>query len=75
MSEDIIEEEINKSDGNKVIRRYKRGRLLGKGGFAKCFEITNVKNGKTMAAKIIDKSTLKKKRAKQKVILLLIFNF
>jgi len=64
MSEEVIEEEVNKADGNKVIRRYTRGRLLGKGGFARCYEITNIKTGKTMAAKIIEKSTLKKKRAK-----------
>jgi polo-like kinase 1 len=42
MSEDVIEEEVGKSDGNKVIRRYTRGRLLGKGGFARCYEITNI---------------------------------
>jgi len=41
--------------------------MLGKGGFAKCFEITNLENKKILAAKIIQKSSLTKSRARQKV--------
>ena len=41
--------------------------MLGKGGFAKCYEVTNMDNKKVLAAKIIAKSSLKRKRAKQKV--------
>ena len=41
--------------------------MLGKGGFAKCYEVTNMENKKVLAAKIIAKSSLKRKRAKQKV--------
>ena len=36
----IIEEKTSK-DGNISINRYNRGKPLGKGGFAKCYEITN----------------------------------
>jgi len=41
--------------------------MLGKGGFAKCYEVTNMDNKRQLAAKIIAKSSLKRKRAKQKV--------
>ena len=41
--------------------------MLGKGGFAKCYEVTNTDNKRQLAAKIIAKSSLKRKRAKQKV--------
>ena len=44
-----------------------RGKLLGKGGFAKCYEITNIETKKIQAAKIIPKATLNKTRARQKV--------
>ena len=65
MEGDLIEEELAGGAGqDKVIRKYTRGRLLGKGGFAKCYEITNHEDGRVMAAKIIEKSSLKKKRAK-----------
>jgi polo-like kinase 1 len=45
-----------------------KGKLLGKGGFAKCYEITNLENKRVHAAKIIPKSTLTKNRARQKVL-------
>lgn len=44
--------------------------MLGKGGFAKCYEITNIDNKRVYAAKIIPKSTLTKNRSRQKVIIL-----
>jgi len=60
----IIEEKIQTISGDTITRRYSRGRLLGKGGFAKCYEVTNLDNKKVLAAKIIQKSSLKRKRAK-----------
>jgi polo-like kinase 1 len=60
----LIEEKNNKANGDQVIRKYMRGKLLGKGGFAKCYEITNIETKKTQAAKIIPKSTLSKNRAR-----------
>lgn len=42
--------------------------MLGKGGFAKCYEITNIDNKRTYAAKIIPKNTLTKNRSRQKLI-------
>jgi len=55
--------------------------LLGKGGFAKCYEVTTLdtKNSsgkqKVLAAKIIQKSSLKRNRAKQKVVILIDLKF
>jgi polo-like kinase 1 len=64
----FIEERISKVSGDFAIKRYARGKLLGKGGFAKCYEITNLETKKAMAAKIIVKSSLTKSRARQKLI-------
>jgi len=64
----IIEERITRSNGETQIRKYAKGRLLGKGGFAKCFEVTNIENKRILAAKIIEKASLKKSRARQKLI-------
>lgn len=41
--------------------------MLGRGGFAKCYEVTSLENKKVMAAKIITKASLNRSRAKQKV--------
>jgi polo-like kinase 1 len=64
----IVEEKITNVMGEANFRRYARGKLLGKGGFAKCFEFTNLETKKLYASKIIQKSSLQKQRAKQKVI-------
>ncbi|CAD8117241.1 unnamed protein product [Paramecium sonneborni] len=64
----IIEERYKKSDGETAFRRYQKGKVLGKGGFAKCYEVTSIETKKVLAAKIIAKSTLKKSRTKAKLI-------
>jgi polo-like kinase 1 len=51
----------------KPNKDYSKGRFLGKGGFAKCYEFVEIETKKRFAAKVIPKSSLKKKRAKQKV--------
>ncbi len=58
----IVEEKLVNAKGEDIIKRYSKGKFLGKGGFAKCYEFTNLENNRTMAAKIIPKSTLKKTR-------------
>lgn len=60
----IIEEKISKVNGDIHVKRYSKGKLLGKGGFAKCYEITNLESKKILAAKIIPKNTLTKNRAR-----------
>ncbi|CAD8174723.1 unnamed protein product [Paramecium pentaurelia] len=64
----IIEEKISKSNGDVIIKRYQRGKTLGKGGFARCYEITEIDTKKILAAKIIQKNTLTRNRARQKLI-------
>jgi polo-like kinase 1 len=60
----IVEEKINKSNGDTQINKYIKGRFLGKGGFAKCYEFTNIENKAITAAKIVVKSSLTRSRAK-----------
>ena len=64
----IIEEKVTAPTGETSIRKYSKGKLLGKGGFAKCYELTNLDTQKVLAAKVIEKSSLNKNRAKQKVL-------
>lgn len=63
----VIEEKVQKSNGEVLIRKYQRGKTLGKGGFAKCYEITQLDSKRVLAAKIIAKGSLTKNRARQKV--------
>ena len=62
-NEVIIDRRVD-ARGNTVECRYIKGKLLGKGGFAKCYEVTNLDSKKVLAAKIIPKSTLIKSRAR-----------
>ncbi|XP_018416603.1 PREDICTED: serine/threonine-protein kinase PLK1 [Nanorana parkeri] len=48
-------------------RRYLRGRFLGKGGFAKCYEITDLASREVYAGKIVPKSMLLKPHQKDKM--------
>eukprot|EP01043_Picozoa_sp_COSAG02_P030223 COSAG02_NODE_1921_length_10371_cov_10.918419_4_plen_561_part_00 len=50
----IIEEVL---DGGEVVR-YERGKLLGKGGFASCYELRDTTNDEVCAAKIVSKKSL-----------------
>lgn len=60
----MVEEKVVRFNGDICIKRYIRGKFLGKGGFAKCYEFTNQETKRISAAKIIDKTTLTKSRAK-----------
>jgi len=59
-----IEEKVVKYNGDVYVKKYQRGRFLGKGGFAKCYEFTNLDNKWVSAAKVIAKTSLTKSRAK-----------
>ena len=63
----IVEEKVVRFNGDISIKKYARGKFLGKGGFAKCYEFTNLETKRISAAKIIDKTTLTKSRAKQNI--------
>ena len=51
-----------------AIIKYERGKFLGKGGFAKCYEMKRMDNGRLFAAKIFDKKGLSNGRSKKKLI-------
>lgn len=55
---DIIEEVCK----DKSIRTYTKGKFLGKGGFAKCYEFHE--GDSIFASKIINKASLTRSRAK-----------
>lgn len=38
----IIEERIGQKGASESVRKYMKGKLLGKGGFARCYEATNI---------------------------------
>ena len=50
-----IEERMQKLNGEDVVKRYAKGKLLGKGGFAKCYELKCLSNKKIYAGKISKK--------------------
>ncbi|EGR30222.1 protein kinase domain protein [Ichthyophthirius multifiliis] len=64
----IVEEKITRKNGEIIMKQYIKGKLLGRGGFAKCYEITSIEGKLTFAAKIIPKNTLKKSRQRHKLI-------
>jgi polo-like kinase 1 len=60
----IVEEKVVKFNGDVCIKKYLRGKFLGKGGFAKVYEFTNLETKRLSAAKVIAKASLTKSRAK-----------
>jgi len=64
LTKDIIEEKISRDK----IRRYKKGKLLGIGGFARCYEFICQDNNKLFAAKVINKINLSTAKQKQKLM-------
>ncbi|XP_040277241.1 serine/threonine-protein kinase PLK2 [Bufo bufo] len=48
-------------------KRYCRGKVLGKGGFAKCYEMTDLTTNKIYAAKIIPHSRVSKPHQREKI--------
>ncbi|XP_075948061.1 serine/threonine-protein kinase PLK1 [Anarhichas minor] len=51
----------------RTMRRYARGRFLGKGGFAKCYEITDAETKQVFAGKIVPKSLILKQHQREKM--------
>lgn len=62
-----IEEVVIKTNGEEFTKKYIKGKFLGKGGFAKCYEFECINNKKIYAAKIVCKANLTKSSAKQKL--------
>ncbi|XP_058496393.1 serine/threonine-protein kinase PLK1 isoform X1 [Solea solea] len=51
----------------RTMRKYARGRFLGKGGFAKCYEITDMETKQVFAGKIVPKSLILKQHQREKM--------
>ncbi len=51
----------------KLVKRYLKGRMLGKGAFAQCYEATDEEANIVYALKVVNKSSLSKKSSQQKV--------
>ncbi|EKF28498.1 protein kinase, putative,polo-like protein kinase, putative [Trypanosoma cruzi marinkellei] len=49
----------------RVVGRFRCGRLLGRGGFAKCYEVE--RDGESYALKVVDRSILQKTKTLQKL--------
>ena len=64
----IVEEKIVKTNGDIAVKKYSKGRFLGKGGFARVYEFLTLESKQIYAGKIISKSSLSKARARQKLM-------
>ena len=71
--EGAVIEEKNPNTG-AVVRRYTKGKMIGKvkhqniqGGFAKCYELISHENNKKYAVKVIEKASLTRSKAREKV--------
>ncbi|KAL7749927.1 Cell cycle serine/threonine-protein kinase cdc5/MSD2 [Sorochytrium milnesiophthora] len=51
----------------KKQREFRNGGLIGKGGFARCYQVTD-EQGQQLAAKVIAKSSLKNQKHRQKLL-------
>uniref|UniRef100_A0A8C9X3V6 Serine/threonine-protein kinase PLK n=1 Tax=Sander lucioperca TaxID=283035 RepID=A0A8C9X3V6_SANLU len=52
---------------SKTGRSYSKGKLLGKGGFARCYEMTDLSSNKMYAVKVIPQSRVSKPHQRDKI--------
>ncbi|CAG9310857.1 unnamed protein product [Blepharisma stoltei] len=64
----IIQERIIKINGDPGTKSYRKGKFLGKGGFARVYEFWCQESKQLTAGKILPKSALLKARARQKLM-------
>ena len=64
----VLEEKIKVMNSEDKIRKYIKGKLLGRGGFAYCYEYKCVDNNKIFAIKVINKDNIKLPRQRQKLM-------
>ena len=67
-TDDMVIETIPNNTDEPNIKKYRKIRLLGKGGFARCYELLDEETHQSYAGKIIKKSSLIKSRTKQRLI-------
>ena len=64
----IIEEKVKTSSGETRVRKWQMCQVLGKGGFATCYEVKQVDSSTKVACKLVKKASLTEVRAKQKLM-------
>lgn len=69
---EILEQYRTSRDGvtKSVVHRYLKTRLLGRGGFAKCYKFVGLDGhirDRVFAGKVVARSSLKKSSAKEKI--------
>mmetsp|Transcript_4732 Transcript_4732/g.10265 ORF Transcript_4732/g.10265 Transcript_4732/m.10265 type:complete len:876 (-) Transcript_4732:168-2795(-) len=64
---EIVEHRKKLNGDGFTVHKYLRGRLLGKGGFAKVYWCTSLDTNRHYAVKIVPKANLVKSRARQKL--------
>ena len=63
----IIEKELS-SSGQIILKTYNKGKFLGKGGFARVYELLCVETGHLYAGKFVSKDQITKSRARHKLL-------
>ncbi|KAG7456961.1 hypothetical protein MATL_G00241460 [Megalops atlanticus] len=66
-SEQIRPELAQVVNDSKTGRSYCKGKLLGKGGFARCYEMTDLASNKMYAVKVIPQSRVSKPHQREKI--------
>uniref|UniRef100_A0A6Q2XC75 Serine/threonine-protein kinase PLK n=1 Tax=Esox lucius TaxID=8010 RepID=A0A6Q2XC75_ESOLU len=66
-SEQIKPELAQVVTDSKTGKSYSKGKLLGKGGFARCYEMTDLANNKMYAVKVIPQSRVSKPHQRDKI--------
>ncbi|XP_046870290.1 serine/threonine-protein kinase PLK3 [Hypomesus transpacificus] len=66
-SEQIKPELAQVITDSKTGKSYSKGKLLGKGGFARCYEMTDLANNKMYAVKVIPQSRVSKPHQRDKI--------
>eukprot|EP00418_Pyrodinium_bahamense_P091622 CAMPEP_0179048540 /NCGR_PEP_ID=MMETSP0796-20121207/19761_1 /TAXON_ID=73915 /ORGANISM="Pyrodinium bahamense, Strain pbaha01" /LENGTH=1031 /DNA_ID=CAMNT_0020745011 /DNA_START=33 /DNA_END=3129 /DNA_ORIENTATION=- len=64
---EVIEDRSGARRKHGLPTRYTKGRFLGKGGFAKCYEVQDMETREIYAAKIVAKASIAKPRAHAKL--------
>jgi len=64
---EIIEDRCGARRKHGLPTRYTKGRFLGKGGFARCYEVQDMETREVYAAKIVAKASIAKPRAHAKL--------
>lgn len=65
---DVVEDHTYAASTSHI-KRYRKGRFLGSGGFAECHELISFDSDRTYAAKIINKRTIQKHSVKATLLL------